>query len=162
LTKAFHAVVLLMQVAFNLFLAGYVIQSMDITQASLLIAATEVGIVSKTTNIGLSFTSIGSAAGLTLNNKPHIKKPLSFPSTAFQNATSGGKLQVGVLPPSPSSNLSVDLFSRGGIRNAHQNSCLKTSQVPSEKNPVVVATLVRNHSKKLQKGFGCWTYTLTV
>ncbi|CAM6025185.1 unnamed protein product [Sphagnum balticum] len=84
----------LIKVAFNLFLAGYVIQSVDITQASLLIAAIEVGIVSKTTNIGLSFTSIGSAAGLTLNNKPHIKKPLSFPSTAFQNATSGGKLQL--------------------------------------------------------------------
>jgi hypothetical protein len=119
-----------MQVAFNLFLAGYVIQSVDITQASLLIAATEVGIVSKTTNIGLSFTSIGSAAGLTLNNKPYIKKPLSFPSTAFQNATSGGKLQVGVLPPSPSSNLSVDLFPRGGLRNTHQNSCLQNKSSP--------------------------------
>lgn len=88
-----------MQVALNLFGAGEFTNSVDVTQASLLAAASEQAIILKTQSILSGLNGIGMASDLVLEDpsKPNSRESWIIPGTATQNATAKGRLQVNFL-----------------------------------------------------------------
>lgn len=88
------------QVALKLVMGGEFVNSVDVTEASVIIAGAEQSILVSTKRIEESLGGMRTASELILSdlNRPMEEMAWDIPAIATQNETSKGKLQVRFIP----------------------------------------------------------------